>query len=1652
MSAADSEEDEENAFGSSVHTCEEDFVQLKARNNELKDASVQRQVLEYANALLKVPDIRANRPIEMFILDASVMDDNEVPNTMTHTQFREDSLGTRFDAYVGEHTKRQNSSYCVVVLHGVLSDGSTASCIAMGYHPTIRFLVKSQQFMNPGKIKQEVSRLTGVPDLMVRCRIEQVRESYGWHPDASNPRKVRTVPCAVVQVPTLRAYWKLANITSNAKPVQLEHIERKVDNTLRFFDDNSMKPNSWVSVDCWAVPPKRLTHARVEVSAQMRSVHTIECDAIPPCMQVGFDIETLRWARNKPNTFPQAKNPMDSVTQISFSFNRHASDEREERNVVFCLGATQPSKNPLTTYFSFQTEIGMLNSFRDLVVASGASLITGYNILKYDFPYLDERCRMLNSQRFWAFSMFLCQVGTLKARKLSSSALGHMETFSIADIRGVYVIDILEEVKRRYSLAEYTLKSVTKHFLQAGCQVQLLRRLEDSLSGKQTWEIKGPPGVDAREELNAYLLKHKLPVLYTPQRVREDDIRYILQPDGDSLIIVVVASVEGSLIFRGTPQRLQELCIDTCGDLELDSTPIYTEQGVLCITSVHHDGRPAQSYHWNDVECAHVKLQHFQCICFVFRDGVEECLHVNEDPAQVQARNDALNDALNDATSTVMFDDVVLPNHNMPHQEGDLACIESLDGNVILRPSLHKIELPYEELFEITRRALEGNGDMTVANEYADVDAQLPLRLMMRLHILTSLCEVARVTCCRIPEQLTRGQGIKLLSAIVWFLHRQQPPYVYIEPLASPEKDFEGATVLNPMQNFYVDPIITLDFASLYPSVMCTYNLCFSTLDITESAKHLNVPHETFDIQDGVADTFVKAEVVEGILPKLVREIMGSRKAAKKAMAAATDPLMKTVYNQRQLALKVLANSCYGGTGALQGYFTCFPVARSVCFNGRKLIHETKRMVLEHPAAKGCSIVYGDSVVQETPIMIRSHLTGQMRLTTFDVLGHELEWKRDSRGKEYAHLDADVWAAGGWQRLTRLIRHRVDKPLFLVHARGGLVATTADHSLLLTTGQKIKPEECTPRKTVLLTGWPQNLPPVCDDDHLCKNLQYARLLGAFFGCGHLEFGKRPTWTLKWGRGDLDLLHDYGLVAHEAHPRCTFSQYTMLMRGDDDPTNRPRWLVGSAVDTEAQHELVTEFRCSMYDAFGRKIVPNCVLAADPGVQDAFISGVADISGVYGECGTTLSFRLQDMITAQGMYVILRGSGREVSFDFDDGHFVLHSRRGVSHEPAGMVLTVTKLPPRHGEYVYDVSVDVSHAFGAGLGSLTVSNTDSVMVLVPGKSVQEAWDLGVILGEFITNKFPGIIELECEQIKCPGLFTKVKKVYSAVVWELDKQGRLRRLPELLAKGNEIARRDHPPFVRESLKRALTALMFEACKLDDPSLVKASAFLNSLSVCLETVRRDVRRLVRNEVPLKEFVLSKTLKPKSEYATPFHPHYQVALRMAEWPTNARVPFFYRQPTRHELTYLKISQLAESPDTVEERKVTPWTIKVLQAFRKSLFRPLGVFQDLSLAHKIFDTAETLIDQKLSQQTTLLQMMTGRRPKTVLDTPICSNVCDKASGSKESTMHAESQVPVEDDLTSLPVVTDSSAFAPLPPREKVSKKRSALGLRMPGKKR
>jgi DNA polymerase delta subunit 1 len=100
---------------------------------------------------------------------------------------------------------------------------------------------------------------------------------------------------------------------------------------------------------------------------------------------------------------------------------------------------------------------------------------------------------------------------------------------------------------------------------------------------------------------------------------------------------------------------------------------------------------------------------------------------------------------------------------------------------------------------------------------------------MDKLMSFVNYTEMARVTGVPFNYLLARGQQIKVISQLY---RKARSEGLVIPNLKSEGTDeqYEGATVIEPRKGYYSEPVATLDFSSLYPSIMQAHNLCYTTL------------------------------------------------------------------------------------------------------------------------------------------------------------------------------------------------------------------------------------------------------------------------------------------------------------------------------------------------------------------------------------------------------------------------------------------------------------------------------------------------------------------------------------------------------------------------------------------------------------------------------------------------------------------------------------------------------------------------------------------------------------------------------------------------------------------------------------------------------
>jgi len=325
----------------------------------------------------------------------------------------------------------------------------------------------------------------------------------------------------------------------------------------------------------------------------------------------------------------------------------------------------------------------------------------------------------------------------------------------------------------------------------------------------------------------------------------------------------------------------------------------------------------------------------------------------------------------------------------------------------------------------------EGRDELAV---YCVKDAWLTRMIMHKLNKLFVSFQLSCVTGISLNDVLNRGQGIRTIALMLRYCKKRNPQffiprrqkkkkYSYRNELNTEEfgvktvKDevsegFQGAVVLDPKPKFYKEAIATLDFASLYPSVMMCMNMSYETIvsrekmlrmGWTEGKEVRTVPDYYW--KDGRMQTkinyntniiFKTKETNQGILPEILGSLWEERKRVKKLMKKHhPDSVPYKIANGRQLGLKVCMNSIYGFTGASVGFLPDKRIAESVTKYGRGLTLRTQDLIENHPVwgkEHGVKCVYGDtdSVFCHLPRSLCDGPTPEATVERAEEIGREM--------------------------------------------------------------------------------------------------------------------------------------------------------------------------------------------------------------------------------------------------------------------------------------------------------------------------------------------------------------------------------------------------------------------------------------------------------------------------------------------------------------------------------------------------------------------------------------------------------------------------------------------------------------------------------------
>ncbi len=513
--------------------------------------------------------------------------------------------------------------------------------------------------------------------------------------------------------------------------------------------------------------------------------------------------------------------------------------------------------------------------------------------------------------------------------------------------------------------------------------------------------------------------------------------------------------------------------------------------------------------------------------------------------------------------------------------------------------------------------------------EYCMKDAVLPARLMGHEMLMIEGIELARITGVPMDMICRRGLQVRLKSLLYREAKAEQPRCVFYTRTEADRRayagTYPGAYVHPPVLGYHDVPVATLDFAALYPSIMRTKNTCVLSLVPGRAVADRCAEHalsaeadlwlaERNALPGDFIDqpAFVRCSRQPGLVPRILQRLLDMRKRVKGEMKRAPNDILRAILDKRQLAIKLNCNSIYGVFGAGTSFAYCPEIAATVTATGRDMILETKRVVEErYTRANGypydAQIVYGDSVVGDTPLVLKKAADGPVYVQRFDELWAEYEKcavtvQGDGDSVKYVvHHNAAaadqclplVYSETGFTQMQRVIRHRCQKSIMRILTHTGIVDATTDHSLVMADGSISSPSRVTKGSELLHA-------PVVGENNFVVNdeitLEMAFVMGLFLADGtagvwNSPSGKKASWKIV--KSNRQLLE-------QAAAKCPFQ--TKIY--DAIQSSGVYILCTFGIPVIA---LARQWRAMFYNSVAEKKVPSRVINATVPVIREFMRG-------------------------------------------------------------------------------------------------------------------------------------------------------------------------------------------------------------------------------------------------------------------------------------------------------------------------------------------------------------------------------------------------------------------------------------------------------------
>ncbi|XP_034213465.1 DNA polymerase delta catalytic subunit isoform X2 [Prunus dulcis] len=407
-----------------------------------------------------------------------------------------------------------SGSAAIIRIFGVTKEGHSVCCHVHGFEPY--FYISCPPGMGPDDISRfhqilegrmgEMNRNSKVPKFIRHIEMVQKRSIMYYQQQDSHPF-LKIVVALPTMVASCRGILDRGIQIDGLGMKSFMTYESNVLFALRFMIDCKIVGGNWIEVPAGRYKTaKHSSYCQLEFDCLFSDLisHAPEGEfsKMAPFRILSFDIECA----GRKGHFPEPTH--DPVIQIANLVTLQGENQPFIRNVM-----TLKSCSPIVgvDVMSFDTEREVLLAWRDLIREVDPDVIIGYNICKFDLPYLIERAETLGIAEFPMLGRIKNSRVRVKDTTFSSRQYGTRESKEVT-VEGRVQFDLFQAMQRDYKLSSYSLNSVSAHFLSEQKEDVHHSIISDLQNGN----------AETRRRLAVYCLKDA----YLPQRLL-DKLMYI---------------------------------------------------------------------------------------------------------------------------------------------------------------------------------------------------------------------------------------------------------------------------------------------------------------------------------------------------------------------------------------------------------------------------------------------------------------------------------------------------------------------------------------------------------------------------------------------------------------------------------------------------------------------------------------------------------------------------------------------------------------------------------------------------------------------------------------------------------------------------------------------------------------------------------------------------------------------------------------------------------------------------------------------------------------------------------------------------------------------------------------------------------------------